>query len=111
MSPGRASSALTTCRSLVPAFAAWTHVATPPQPPPSILWPFWASDQVTKLAHHGLPGGTPAAARYLSTSTPVFVPASRTPSCEWAVCSADAPSGLPPLAAAALASTTAPGAL
>src|SRR3954464_8804673 len=107
MSPGRASAALTTWRSLVPASAARTHVCTPAQPLPSILWPAWASDHVTKLAHHGLPGPTPAAARYLSTSAPVLTPLSCTPSCVCAAFKAAAPS-VPepePGAAAAVAST------
>ena len=43
----------------MPASAFCTQVWTAAQPLPSILWPFWASDQVTKLAHHGLPGPTP----------------------------------------------------
>src|SRR5215216_389512 len=62
MSPGRASSALTICRSLLPASALRTHVCTAAQPLPSILWPDCSSDHVTKLAHHGFPGPTPAAA-------------------------------------------------
>ena len=73
MSPGRASSALTIWRLFLPASALRTQVWTAAQPLPSILWPACSSDQVTKLAHHGLPGPTFAAARYLSTSAPVFV--------------------------------------
>src|SRR5829696_57921 len=111
MSPGRASAALTTWRSFVPASAARTHVWTPAQPPPSILWPAWASDQVTKLAHHGFPGPTPAAARYLSTSLPVLTPSSWTPlaNSPFATSSADAPRPLEPAALAVAASATAAG--
>src|SRR5918998_3454745 len=111
MSPGRASSALTTCRSLVPASAARTHVCTAAQPVPSILWPFCSSAQATKLAHHGLPGATPAASRYLSTSTPVLVPCSLTPraSSPFATSRADAPRLLAPDAVAVAASATAAG--
>src|SRR3954449_654396 len=105
MSPGRASAASTISRSLVPAFAALTQVATPPQPPPSILCPDCCSDQVTNDAHQGLPGGTPAAARYLSTSAPVLVPCSVTPSWLWATCSAEAPSGPAPPPADAVPAT------
>src|SRR3954447_17885898 len=108
MSPGRASAALTTWRSLLPASALRTQVCTAAQPVPSILWPDWASDQVTKLAHHGLPGPTPAAARYLSTSAPVLSPISCTPlaSSPRATSRADAPRLLLPDAAAAAPSTT-----
>src|SRR3954452_11740705 len=111
MSPGRASAALTTRRSLLPASALRTQVCTAAQPVPSILWPAWASDQVTKLAHHGLPGETPAAARYLSTSVPVFVPSSWTPraSSRLATSSAEAPRLLEPEAVAVAASATAAG--
>src|SRR5215204_5132373 len=111
MSPGRASAALTTWRSLVPASAARTHVCTPAQPPPSILWPACSSDHVTKLAHHGLPGPTPAAARYLSTSVPVLTPSSWTPlaSSPFATSSAEAPRALEPPAVAVAASATAAG--
>src|SRR5829696_10341448 len=111
MSPGRASAALTTWRSFVPASAARTHVWTAAQPPPSILWPAWASDHVTKLAHHGFPGETPASARYLSTSVPVLVPSSWTPraSSRLATSSAEAPRLLEPDAVAVAASATAAG--
>src|SRR3954468_12061330 len=110
MSPGRASSGSTSCRSFLPSRAFWTHVATPPQPPPSILCPFWASDQVTNDAHHGLPGGTPAADRNSSTFAPVLVHSSRTPSCDSAVLSAEVPRELLPAPlAAAVAASTAPG--
>src|SRR3954451_12397727 len=111
MSPGRASAALTTCRSFLPASALRTHVCTAAQPPPSILWPDWASDHVTKLAHHGLPGETPAAARYLSTSVPVLSPTSWTPlaSSPFATSSAEAPRLLDPDAVAVAASATAAG--
>src|SRR3954454_8258091 len=107
MSPGRAWSALTTCRSICLASACWTHVWTAAHPPPGILCPAWPSDHVTKLAHHGLPGPTPPAARYLSTSAPVLTPVSWTPSWVCAVFSAAAPSVLEPDpgAAAAVAST------
>src|SRR5215210_8594739 len=108
MSPGRAWSALTTWRSFLPASALRTHVCTAAQPLPSILWPFWASDQVTKLAHHGLPGPTPAAFRYSSTLAPVLVPSSFTPSWLSAVFRAAVPRLEPPDADAAAAST-APG--
>jgi hypothetical protein len=79
MSPGRASSALTNLRPLLPCSALRTHVATPAQPPPGILCPTCSSDQVMNEAHHGFPGATLAEARYLSTCGPVFVPTSRTP--------------------------------
>src|SRR3954447_26750994 len=107
MSPGRAWSALTTCRLSVFASACWTQVWTAAQPVPSILCPACWSDHVTKLAHHGLPGPTFAAARYLSTSAPVLTPLSCTPSWVCATFSADAPSVLAPEpgAAAAVAST------
>src|SRR5829696_6468734 len=113
MSPGRASAAETTWRLFLPASALRTHVCTAAQPEPSILWPAWASDHVTKLAHHGLPGETPAAARYLSTSVPVLTPSSWTPraSSRFATSSADAPRPLEPEAVAAAASATAAGAV
>ena len=93
----------------MPASALRTHVCTAAQPPPSILWPFWASAHVTKLAHHGLPGGTPAALRYSSTLAPVLVPSSFTPSWVSAVFKAAAPRLLlpDPGSAAAAASTAA----
>src|SRR6185436_18925548 len=100
MSPGRAFAASTICRSWVFASAARTHVCTPAQPPPSILWPACSSDHVTKLAHHGLPGPTPAAARYLWTpfaSSPL------------ATSSAEAPRLLEPPAVAVAASATTAG--
>src|ERR687890_2356507 len=111
MSPGRASSGLTTCRLFVPASAARTQVCTAAQPPPCILWPDCSSDHVTKLAHHGLPGATPAAARYLLTSVPVLTPSSCTPlaSSPLATSSADAPRLLAPAAFAEAASATAAG--
>src|SRR4051812_33573461 len=110
MSPGRASAASTTCRLSCLASACWTQVCTAAQPVPGILWPDCSSDHVTKLAHHGLPGPTLAAARYLSTIAPVLAPpVSWTPSCVWAICRAAAPTGLPPPAVTAAASTTAPG--
>src|SRR4051794_34187236 len=107
MSPGRAWSALTTWRLFCFASALRTHVCTAAQPLPSILWPECCSDHVTKLAHHGLPGPTPAAARYLSTSAPELTPLSCTPSWVCAAFSAAAPSVLEPEpgAAAAVAST------
>src|SRR3954451_4213287 len=102
MSPGRASAASTTCRSFLPASAFWTQVDTAAQPLPGILWPDCASDQVTKLAHHGLPGETPAAARDLSTAAPVLTPVSCTPlaSSPCAACRAAAPRFELPVAAA-----------
>src|SRR3954453_13958532 len=113
MSPGRASSALTTLRPLLPCSAFCTHVATAAQPPPGILCPACSSDHVTNDAHHGLPGATFAAARYCSTCWPRFAPPiSCTPSWVLARASAARPSGLeppPPLGAAAAASTTAAG--
>src|SRR3954451_12519395 len=110
MSPGRAWSALTIWRSFCFASAWRTQVCTAAQPLPGILWPFWASDQVTKLAHQGLPGPTPPAARYLSTSAPVLTPVSWTPSWVCAVLSAAAPSVLEPEpGAAAAAASTMPG--
>src|SRR4051795_1640177 len=110
MSPGRAWSALTIWRSFCFASALRTHVCTAAQPLPSILWPDCWSDHVTKLAHHGLPGPTLAAARYLSTSAPVLTPFSCTPSCVCATFSAAAPSVLPPApGAAAAAASTMPG--
>src|SRR6059058_5815113 len=96
MSPGRAWSALTIWRLFCLASACWTHVWTAAHPLPGILCPAWPSDHVTKLAHHGLPGPTPPAARYLSTSLPVLTPVSWTPSCVWATLSAEAPSELEP---------------
>src|SRR3954454_19988383 len=113
MSPGRASSGLTILRPLLPAWALCTQVDTAAQPPPGILWPACCSDQVTNDAHHGLPGETPAAARYLSTCGPVFeLPSSCTPLWLSATRSAAAPSGPlpPPAAPAARASTAAPAA-
>src|SRR5918994_2118418 len=111
MSPGRASSALTTSRFFLPASAFCTQVWTAAQPPPSILWPFWASAHVTKLAHHGLPGPTPASLRYLSTSAPVLTPSSLTPlaSSAFAVSRAAAPRPLEPPAVAVAASATTAG--
>src|SRR3954447_13903525 len=96
MSPGRAWSALTTWRVSCFASACWTHVWTAAQPVPSILWPECSSDQVTKLAHHGLPGPTFAAARYLSTCSPVLTPDSWTPSCVCATLRPAAPTLLAP---------------
>src|SRR5690242_14509098 len=114
MSPGRASAALTICSPSLCAWALWTQVETAAQPLPGILWPACSSDQVTNDAHHGLPGETPAAARYLSTCGPVFEPAiSCTPFWVSPMCSAAAPSELlPPLPAgtAAAASAAAAGA-
>ena len=94
------------------ASAARTHVCTPAQPPPSILWPACSSDHVTKLAHHGLPGPTPADARYSSTFSPVLVPSSFTPAASsfLATSSADAPRLLEPPAVAVAASATTAGA-
>src|SRR3954447_14895446 len=110
MSPGRAWSALTTWRSSCLASAWRTHVCTAAHPLPGILWPARPSDHVTKLAPHGLPGPTPAAARYLSTSAPVLTPLSCTPSCVCATFSAAAPSVLEPEpGAAAVAASTMPG--
>src|SRR4051812_34605481 len=110
MSPGRAWSALTTCRLFCLASACCTQVCTAAHPVPGILWPECSSDQVTKLAHHGLPGPTFAAARYLSTSAPVLTPVSCTPSCVCAVFSAAAPTLLAPEpGAAAAAASTIPG--
>src|SRR3954452_1096082 len=110
MSPGRAWSALTTCRLFCFASALRTHVCTAAQPLPSILWPECCSDHVTKLAHHGLPGPTFAAARYLSTCSPVLTPLSCTPSCVCATFSAAAPTLLAPEpGAAAAAASTMPG--
>src|SRR3954454_12491308 len=110
MSPVRAWSALPTWRSFCFASACWTHVWTAAQPVPSILWPECSSDQVTKLAHHGLPGPAFAAARYLSTSAPVLTPVSCTPSCVCAVFSAAAPRLLEPEpGAAAEVASTMPG--
>src|SRR3954469_18859014 len=97
MSPGRASSALTTLRPLLPCSAFCTHVATAAQPPPGILCPACSSDHVTNEAHHGFPGATFAAARYSSTCGPTFAPpTSRTPFWVKATFSAAAP---PPLVA------------
>src|SRR3954466_5790784 len=110
MSPGRASAASTTCRLSCLASACWTQVWTAAQPEPFILWPDCSSDHVTKLAHHGLPGPTFAAARYLSTSAPVLTPDSCTPSCVCATFSAAAPTVLAPdPGAAAAAASTMPG--
>src|SRR3954471_6022422 len=110
MSPGRAWSALTTCRLFCFASALRTHVDTAAQPEPFILWPECSSDQVTKLAHHGLPGPTFAAARYLSTCSPVLTPLSCTPSWVWATFRAAAPALLAPdPGAAAAAASTMPG--
>ena len=96
---------------MVFASAARTHVWTAAQPPPSILWPACSSDHVTKLAHHGLPGPTPAEARYSSTALPVLTPSSRTPlaSSPFATSSADAPRLLEPPAVAVAASATTAG--
>src|SRR3954471_14661629 len=96
MSPGRASSADTIDRPLLPALAFCTQVATPAQPPPGILCPACSSDQVMNEAHHGFPGETLAAARYWSSCGPLFVPTSRTPRWDWAIFKAAAPSGLAP---------------
>src|SRR5215216_2860926 len=110
MSPGRASAASTTCRLSCLASACWTQVCTAAQPPPFILWPDCSIDHVTKLAHHGLPGPTLAAARYLSTSAPVLTPCSCTPSWVCATFSAAAPTLLAPEpGAAAAAASTIPG--
>src|SRR5215210_5571527 len=110
MSPGRAWSALTTLRSLLPCSALRTHVCTAAHPLPGILCPAWPSDHVTKLAHHGLPGDTPAAARYWSTFLPEFTPSSWTPSWPSAIFRADAPRPLEPVpGAVAAAASTAPG--
>src|SRR4051812_33676784 len=112
MSPGRASAASTTCRLSCLASACWTQVCTAAQPLPFILWPECSSDQVTKLAHHGLPGPTFAAARYLSTCSPLLTPCSCTPSCVCATFSAAAPTLLAPEpGAAAAAASTMPGTL
>src|SRR3954470_7121864 len=110
MSPGRAWSALTIWRSFCLASAWRTHVCTAAHPLPGILWPARPSDQVTKLAHHGLPGPTFAAARYLSTSAPELTPLSCTPSCVCATFKAAAPTLLAPdPGAAAAAASTMPG--
>src|SRR5215210_7507355 len=111
MSPGRASSALTTSRLLLPASAFCTQVWTAAQPLPGILWPDCSSDHVTKLAHHGLPGPTPADFRYWSTSAPVLTPSSWTPlaSSPFATSSAEAPRLLEPPAVAVAASATTAG--
>src|ERR671910_2250448 len=102
MSPGRASSALTRRRPLLPCSALRTHVATAARPLPGFLSPASPSAQVVNDAHHGLPGGTPAAARYSSTCGPVLAPpVSRTPRWVCAIRNAAAPSGLPPPVAAA----------
>src|SRR5919198_2351504 len=116
MSPGRASSALTILRELLPCSALRTHVETAAQPPPGILWPACSSDHVTNDAHHGFPGATPAASRYLSTCGPVFVlPISCTPRWVCAMRSAAAPSEPPPDgalgAATSPAAATSPGGL
>src|SRR3954465_7374332 len=110
MSPGRAWSALTTWRPSCLASAFRTQVCTAARPLPGILWPAWPSDHVTKLAHHGLPGPTFAAARYLSTSAPVLTPVSCTPSCVCAGLSAAARGLLEPEpGAAAEVASTMPG--
>src|SRR3954462_7826793 len=96
MSPGRAWSALTIWRSFCLASAWRTHVCTAAHPLPGILWPARPSDQVTKLAHHGLPGPTPAGARYLSPSARELPPLSCPPSCACATFKAAAPSVLEP---------------
>src|SRR4051795_11771287 len=97
MSPGRASSALTSLRPLLPCLAFCTQVETAAQPPPGILCPAFSSDHVTNDAHHGFPGATLAAARYWSTCGPTFAPpVSRTPFGLGAIWSAAAPSELPP---------------
>src|SRR3954452_12926203 len=108
MSPGRASSALTSLRPLLPCSALRTHVETPAQPPPGIFRPAFSSDQVTNEAHHGFPGPTLAAARYWSTCGPRLTPTSRTPRWLCATRRAAAPIELPPppLGAAAAVSTT-----
>src|SRR4051812_50023554 len=110
MSPGRAWSGGTICRPFWCCWAFWTQVETAAQPLPGILWPACSSDQVTKEAHHGLPGDTPAAPRQWATCGPVLdEPLSRTPFWLWAICSAAAPHGPPPPAvAAAGASAVAP---
>src|SRR3954447_15695737 len=110
MSPGRAWSAETIWRLFCFASACWTHVDTAAQPEPGILWPECWSDQVTKLAHHGLPGPTFAADRYLSTCSPVLTPVSWTPIWVCATLSAAAPTLLAPEpGAAAAAASTMPG--
>ena len=84
-------------QAVVACSALCTQVETAAQPPPGILCPACSSDQVTNDAHHGLPGETPAAARYWSTCGPVFAPPiSCTPFWDWAKRSAAAPSELPP---------------
>ena len=107
MSPGRASAALTICRPFLPCSALRTHVWTAAQPPPGILCPAFSSDHVMNEAHHGLPDGTLAAARYSSTFGPAFVPTSRTPSSPFATPSAAPPSPPPAGAGTTPASTTA----
>src|SRR3954468_23627950 len=109
MSPGRAWAALTICRLSWWVSECCTQVCTAAQPLPGILWPACSSDHVTKLAHHGLPGATWAAARYLSTSAPVLYPVSWTcfASSPFATSSADAPRLLPPPAETEAASATA----
>ena len=77
---------------LLPCSALRTHVWTAAQPPPGILCPAFSSDHVMNEAHHGLPDGTFAAARYSSTFGPAFVPTSRTPSSPFATPSAAPPS-------------------
>src|SRR3954447_6221074 len=110
MPPGRASAASTPCTVSCLASTCWTQVCPRAQPEPFILWPDCSSDHVTKLAHHGLPGPTLAAARYLSTSAPVLTPCSCTPSWVWATFSAAAPTLLAPEpGAAAAAASTMPG--
>ncbi len=65
----------TICSPCSPACAAPTQFDTAAQPVPGISWPVCCSDHVTKPAHHGLPLGAPAAARYWSTSGPGVRPA------------------------------------
>src|SRR3954447_12449546 len=110
MPPGRASAASTPCTVSCLASTCWTQVCPRAQPEPFILWPDCSSDHVTKLAHHGLPGPTLAAARYLSTCSPVLTPCSCTPSWVCATFSAAAPTLLAPEpGAAAAAASTMPG--
>src|SRR3954447_24597671 len=112
MSPGRAWSALTIWRLFCLASACCTQVCTAAQPVPGILCPECWRDQVTKLAHHGLPGPTFAADRYWSTCWPVLTPVSCTPSWVCATFSAAAPTLLAPEpGAAAAAASTMPGTL
>src|SRR5215510_7193430 len=107
MSPGCASSALTILSPLAPCSALRTQVETAAQPLPGILCPACSSDQVTNDAHHGFPGATPAASRYLSTCGPVFVlPISCTPRWVCAIRSAAGPSDPPPVAPGAVGAGT-----